>query len=105
MSSRIFLSVVFLLFAGSLGAQTQQKLNIDAATVFLSGAELISSTKITLPKGETEVLFTNVAGDVNTQSLTINATNGVDRRVIDFSEQLPRIGGDIAEGTGDQGLY
>jgi uncharacterized protein (TIGR02231 family) len=77
MSSRIFLPVVFLLFAGRLGAQTQQKLNIDAATVFLSGAELISSTKITLPKGETEVLFTNVAGDVNTQSLTINATNGV----------------------------
>ena len=77
MYSRLFSTTVILLFAGSLGAQTQQKLNIDAATVFLSGAELISSTKITLPKGETEILFTNVAGDVNSQSLTINATNGV----------------------------
>ncbi len=60
-----------------LYAQTPQKLNIDEATVFLNGAELSSSAKINLVKGENEILFTNVAGDVNSQSLTVNATNGV----------------------------
>lgn len=66
-----------VIFAGNAFAQTQQKLNIDQATVFLSGAELVSTANISLSKGENEVLFTNVAGDVNSQSLTINATNGV----------------------------
>ena len=75
--SRIFLLSIILFFAGSLSAQTQQKLNIDAATVFLNGAELMSSASFSLSKGENEVLFTNVAGDVNSQSVTVNATNGV----------------------------
>ncbi len=68
---------ISLLFMSSLQAQTQQKLNIDQATVFLSGAELVSSARLSLVKGENEILFTNVAGDVNAQSLTISATNGV----------------------------
>jgi len=74
-----FSTAVFssMLFVGNLSAQTPQKLNIDEATVFLSGAELVSTAKLSLAKGENDILFTNVAGDVNSQSLTINATNGV----------------------------
>lgn len=68
---------IALAMAGSLNAQTQQKLNLEAATVFLNGAELTSTAKLNLVKGENEILFTNVAGDVNSQSLTVNATNGV----------------------------
>jgi len=72
-----FVTCVVLLFAANVTAQTKQKLNIDAATVFLNGAELISSAKLTLAKGENEILFTNVAGEANKQSLTISASNGV----------------------------
>src|ERR1035437_1496464 len=72
-----FITCISIFFAGSLLAQTQQKLNINEATVFLTGAELISSANLMLSKGENEILFTNVAGDVNSQSLTVNATNGV----------------------------
>lgn len=68
---------VGLLLSSSVFAQLQQKLNIDAATVFLTGAELTSSTRVNLSKGENEVLFTNVAGNVNSSSLIINATSGV----------------------------
>ncbi len=75
--ARITLTGSFLLFAGCLYAQPQQKLNIEQATVFLSGAELTSTAKVTLVKGENEFIFTNVAGDVNSQSLTVSATNGV----------------------------
>ena len=58
-------------------ADTPQKLVIDKATVFISGAELISTAKVSLSKGENEVQFTNVAGDVNNQSIVVNATNNV----------------------------
>jgi uncharacterized protein (TIGR02231 family) len=70
-------SAACLLLGTGLFAQSQQKLNIDAATVFLNGAELTSSTRVNLSKGENEILFTNVAGSVNSSSLIINATNGV----------------------------
>ena len=58
-------------------AQPHVALSIKSATVFLNGAELSSTAKVSLPQGESEVLFTNVAGGVNAQSLTIGAESGV----------------------------
>ena len=58
-------------------AQTSHRVSLQSATIFLAGAELSSSAKLTLPQGETDILFTNVAGNANAQSLTIGATNGV----------------------------
>jgi uncharacterized protein (TIGR02231 family) len=69
--------LIFLSVINSANAQTKQKLNIDEAVVFLNGAELTSSAKVNLVKGENEILFTNVAGDVNNQSINVSATNGV----------------------------
>ncbi len=74
---RLHLFFLASLFANSLDAQVQQKLNIDEATVFLSGAELTSRAKVNLQKGENEVLFSNVAGDVNAQSISVSVGNGV----------------------------
>ncbi len=71
------LAGIFFLFPGGLSAQAQQKLNIEQATVFLSGAELMSTANLSLAKGESEIMFTNVAGDVKTQSINVNATNGI----------------------------
>ncbi|MBL7683052.1 MAG: DUF4139 domain-containing protein [Flavipsychrobacter sp.] len=68
----------FLLATGyNMWAQTRQSVDIKHATIFLNGAELSSSTKINLPQGESEILFTNIAGNVNQQSLNIGADNGV----------------------------
>lgn len=53
-----------------------QKVNLDNVTVFLRGAELFSSGSVRLPAGESEVVFTNVAGRLNEQSLSIAASNG-----------------------------
>ncbi|MBW7914446.1 MAG: DUF4139 domain-containing protein [Taibaiella sp.] len=58
-------------------AQTKQKVDIESATVFLNGAELFSRAKVNLPAGESEILFTNIAGNVNQQSLNIGANSGV----------------------------
>jgi len=61
----------------TLFAQTRQSVKIKHATVFLNGAELSSQASINLPQGESEILFTNIAGNVNQQSLNIGAGNGV----------------------------
>ena len=66
-----------LCFGQTSYAQTSQKLTIEEVTVFLRGAQLSSTAKIHLNKGENEIVFTNVAGDINAQSLTINAGSGV----------------------------
>jgi uncharacterized protein (TIGR02231 family) len=77
-SPRFLLTSLCVWYACSpLLAQPQQKLNIEQATVYLSGAELVSTARLNLQKGENEILFTNVAGDINSQSITVNATNGV----------------------------
>jgi uncharacterized protein (TIGR02231 family) len=64
-------------FSSQAYTQTQQKLNIEQATVFLHGAQLTSTAKVKMIKGENEILLTNVAGDINQQSLTVNAGAGV----------------------------
>ena len=69
--------VMVLMTTTNAHAQTKQKLNIEQATVFLSGAELTSTATVSLSKGENEVIFSNVAGNVNSQSLNLGATNGV----------------------------
>jgi uncharacterized protein (TIGR02231 family) len=71
------LSIALLLTNVIANAQTNYKLNIEQATVFLHGAQLTGSTKVQFKKGENEIIFTNVAGDINTQSLTVNAGAGV----------------------------
>ncbi len=79
MYKTVFIPSAFLLvaFCNTSFAAGQQKLNIEQATVFLHGAQLTSTAKVHLVKGENEILFTNVAGDINTQSLSVNAGSGV----------------------------
>ena len=74
-----FLAVSALSFfpLSVLLAQTRQKVNLEQATVFLKGAELMSSAKMNIGAGETEVLFTNIAGNINEQSITVVADKDV----------------------------
>lgn len=58
-------------------AQPRTAVTITNATIFLNGAELASNARISLPAGESDVMFTNIAGNVNQQSLTIGAEAGV----------------------------
>lgn len=69
--------ILLALSCNTLWAQTKQKVDIKSATVFLNGAELFSTGKVNLAAGETQILFTNIAGNVNQQSLNVGATNNV----------------------------
>jgi hypothetical protein len=66
-----------LLLSLASSAQPRTAVTITNATIFLNGAELASNAKISLPAGESDVVFTNIAGNVNQQSLTIGAESGV----------------------------
>lgn len=75
--TRIFSVAILLLIAGSVQAQIKQKATIEHITVFLSGAEIENTAKLTLPQGESEVLFTNIAGNIVQQSISVGVGNGV----------------------------
>ena len=72
------------LATSTLTAEEHQKLNIEQATVFLKGAELVSTAKVSLKRGENELQFSNVAGDINTQSVIVAATNDVVTESVTF---------------------
>ena len=66
-----FLSFFLLSFTFNTQAQNHERVTLREATVFLHGAELVSTANINLHKGENEIIFTNIATDVNQQSITI----------------------------------
>lgn len=77
LSNRIMSVAILSVAAQSTVAQTKQKAAIEKVTVFLSGAEIESTAKINLPQGASEVLFTNIAGNIVQQSISVGAGNGV----------------------------
>lgn len=81
-------AVAMLLMHLPATSQTAQKLSLDRATVFINNAELSSSARISLAKGENEFIFSNVAGNINTQSIAISATNGVAVESVTFQNNF-----------------
>lgn len=67
-------ALVLLAYSGVAQAQD---VTLNDVTVFIRGAELFNSSKVTLPAGESEVVFTNIASGLNEQSLMLDADNGV----------------------------
>ncbi len=72
----LVLVAILLLGLQTSYAQTKKKLTLKHATVFLKGAEITSKADLKLPAGESEIIFTNVAGNINQQSLNVGTTNG-----------------------------
>ncbi|WP_159567663.1 DUF4139 domain-containing protein [Budvicia diplopodorum] len=69
---------VALAYSGAVYAEAQvQNVKLNDVTVFIRGAELFNSGKVSLPAGESEVIFTNIASGLNAQSLMLDANNGV----------------------------
>lgn len=77
LSKKTVFAVLFIFYGNLLFAGVKQKVTIESATIFLSGAELHSKTRVNVSNGETEILLTNIAGNVNQQSLSLGASNGV----------------------------
>jgi len=76
-SNKIIGAAILCLYISNAWAQTKQKTNIEHITVFLSGAEIDGSAKVNLPQGESEILFTNIAGNIVQQSISVGVNNGV----------------------------
>lgn len=71
------LAVAVALACSGLAQAQVQNVTLNDVTVFIRGAELFNSDKVTLPAGESEVVFTNIASGLNEQSLMLDADNGV----------------------------
>ncbi|HEN1306160.1 TPA: DUF4140 domain-containing protein, partial [Klebsiella pneumoniae] len=48
-----------------------QDVKLNKATIFLRGAELSNSATLNLPAGDSDVILTNVAGNINPGSLSV----------------------------------
>ncbi|MDR2186681.1 MAG: DUF4139 domain-containing protein [Azonexus sp.] len=54
-----------------------EKVQLQEAVVFLRGAQLSGAVTLDVPAGDSEWLLSNVAGNINEQSLSVAASNGV----------------------------
>lgn len=52
-----------------------QDVKLNKATIFLRGAELSNSTTLNLPAGDSDIILTNVAGNINPGSLSVMLDN------------------------------
>ncbi len=52
-----------------------QDVKLNQATIFLRGAELENSTTLNLPAGQSEVVLSNVANNIDPKSLSISLDN------------------------------
>jgi hypothetical protein len=84
MNIKTILTTLGVCIGAAAHAETRQKLTMEHATVFLRGAEVSCTAKVTLAKGENEFIFSNVATNINTGSVQISATNGVAVQSVNF---------------------
>lgn len=84
MNIKTILTTLGVCIGAAAHAETRQKLTMEHATVFLRGAEVACTARVTLVKGENEFIFSNVATNINTGSVQISATNGVAVQSVNF---------------------
>ena len=77
-------AALMLLFPSASQAQIHQKTTIESAVVFLNGAELTNTARITLPPGESEVAFTDLAGNLDQKKINLSANNNLTVESITF---------------------
>jgi len=74
--SKLLMLFGCILFLQSTGAQITQKIidsKIEKATVFLNGAQINRSGKITVPPGNSEIIFKGISPYINKQSIQVKA--------------------------------
>lgn len=71
----LIFSAYCLLAAAQVQAQQRQKVTVQHVTVFLGGAEVENTASVNLPAGGGEVIFTNIAGNVNEESINVGTDN------------------------------
>jgi uncharacterized protein (TIGR02231 family) len=72
---------------GYAALESQVKdIKLNSVTVFLRGAELFNSAQVSLPAGESEIVFTNIASNINEKTLII----GTDSQALIKSSQIRR---------------
>jgi uncharacterized protein (TIGR02231 family) len=78
LSALVFLLFVFQgLFSQSVHRQTVTS-EVDAAIVYLDGAEVNRTKTVNLKRGRNELIFTGLSPKINSKTIQVNAPQGVD---------------------------
>ncbi len=86
MKNPSFATVLVLLFFNFLNSTAfpSKALKVESATVFFEGAQMISTANVNLLKGENTLILTNVAGNLEQQSITVKTSKGVLLKYVTF---------------------
>lgn len=72
-----FLSVAILscMVSTALASNNINKVNLDKVTLFFKGAELQGSSTVAVPQGESEIILTQLANNINVNSINVSIGN------------------------------
>lgn len=71
-TSLISLTILPFIISTAFAGNSMNKVNLDKVTLFFKGAELQGSTSVAVPQGESEIILTQLANNVNVNSLNVN---------------------------------
>jgi uncharacterized protein (TIGR02231 family) len=90
MKNSFFFFVFFCFLSSILSAQESKiqkvKSEIENATLYLNGAELVQKAKINLPQGRTTLVFENISAKIDASGIRITTGNDVD--ILSISSQI-----------------
>ncbi|MBQ5513583.1 MAG: DUF4140 domain-containing protein, partial [Bacteroidales bacterium] len=75
MKKTFLIIIAIMLSALDLVAQTEVKTNIDSVTVYVSGAIVNRSARITVKNGTTTYLLTDLSSELDKQSIRVGIDN------------------------------
>jgi len=81
MTKTIYLSLLLVLFQTVKGQDEKIKkvtTEINSAIVYLDGAEIHRSKKVSLEKGRTKVIFTGLSPKLNSSNIQVTTTNNIE---------------------------
>lgn len=71
-TSLISMAVLPFIISNAFAAEVMNKVNLDKVTLFFKGAELQGSSTVNVPKGESEIILTQLASNINVGSINVN---------------------------------
>ncbi|NVO02789.1 MAG: DUF4139 domain-containing protein [Bacteroidetes bacterium] len=86
---KIKIAFILVLSANVIFAQEVSKTvtsKISAVSVFLNGAEITHSASVTVGKGKTNLVFTNIASSIDSKSIRISSTSDVNVSAISYEK-------------------
>lgn len=71
-TSLLSMTVLSFMVSTAFAAEVMNKVHLDKVTLFFKGAELQGSSAVAVPKGESEIILTQLANNINANSINVS---------------------------------